>query len=48
MPDFVHIEHLIFIKKDKNILFEPIYLLSANELHILRNYLDLSFVKGWI
>ena len=46
MPDFMHIEHLILIEKDKNILFESIYPLSANELHILHNYLDLSLIKG--
>ena len=46
MPDFVHIEHLILIKEDKNVSFKPIYPLSANELHILHNYLDLSLIKG--
>ena len=45
MPDFVHIEHLIFIEEDKNVLFKPIYLLSANELHVLYDYLNLSFIK---
>ena len=46
MPDFVYIEHLIFIKKDKNVLFKSIYSLSVNELHILCDYLNLSLVKG--
>ena len=46
MPDFVHIEHLILIKEDKNVLFKSIYLLSVNELCILHNYLDLSLIKG--
>ena len=46
MPDFMHIEHLIFIKKDKDILFEPIYSFSVNELCVLCNYLDLSLIKG--
>ena len=46
MSDFMYIEHLILIEKDKNILFEPIYSLSANELYILCNYLDLSLAKG--
>ena len=46
MSDFVHIEHLIFIKKDKNVSFRSIYSLSANKLHILHNYLDLSLAKG--
>ena len=32
MPDFVHIEHLIFIEKGKDVLFRSIYSLSANEL----------------
>ena len=46
MSDFMHIEHSIFIKKDKNVLFRSIYSLSANELHILHDYLDLSLIKG--
>ena len=46
MPDFMHIEHLIFIKKDKDILFEPIYSLSVNKLCVLCNYLDLSLIKS--
>ena len=48
MPDLVHIEHLIFIKKDKNVSFRSIYPLSANELYILCDYLDLSLIKDWI
>ena len=48
MPDFMYIEHLISIKKDKDVLFRSIYPLSANELHVLHNYLDLSLIKGWI
>ena len=46
MSDFMYIEHLILIKKGKNVLFKSIYLLSVNELHILCNYLDLSLIKG--
>ena len=46
MSDFVHIEHLILIKKDKNVLFRSIYSLSMNELYILCDYLDLSLIKG--
>ena len=46
MSNFVHIEHLIFIKKDKNVSFKSIYSLSANELYVLYNYLDLSLIKG--
>ena len=46
MSNFVHIEYLIFIEKDKNVLFESIYSLSVNELHILYNYLNLSLIKG--
>ena len=48
MSDFVHIEHSIFIKEGKNVLFKSIYPLSANELYVLHNYLDLSLAKGWI
>ena len=48
MPDFVHIEHLIFIKKGKNVLFKSIYSLSVNELYVLCNYLDLSLIKSWV
>ena len=46
MPDFMYIEHSILIEKDKNVSFKSIYLLSANELYILHNYLDLSLIKG--
>ena len=48
MSDFVHIEHLILIKKGKDVLFESIYSFSANELHVLHNYLNLSLIKDWI
>ena len=48
MSNFVHIEHLIFIKKSKNVSFRSIYSFSANELCILCNYLNLSLVKSWI
>ena len=48
MSDFIHIEHLIFIKEDKDVSFKSIYSLSANKLYILHNYLDLSLIKGWI
>ena len=48
MSDFMCVEYLIPIKKDKNVLFESIYLLSANELYILHNYLNLSLIKDWI
>ena len=46
MSDFMHVEHLIFIEKDKNVLFKSIYSLSVNELYVLHNYLDLSLAKG--
>ena len=46
MSDFMYIEHLIFIKKGKDVLFKSIYSLSANELYILHNYLNLSLIKG--
>ena len=48
ISEFVCIEYLIFIKKDKNVSFESIYSFSANKLYILHNYLDLSFIKSWI
>ena len=46
MPNFMHVEYLIFIEEDKNVSFRSIYSLSANELHVLHNYLNLSLVKG--
>ena len=46
MSDFIYIEHLIFIKKGKNVSFKSIYSLSANELYVLHNYLNLSLAKG--
>ena len=48
ISDFMYIEYLIFIKKDKDVLFESIYSLSVNELCILYNYLNLSLIKSWI
>ena len=48
MPDFVHIEHLISIEEGKNVPFKSIYPLSANELCILHDYLNLSLIKNWI
>ena len=45
ISDFMHIEHLILIKKDKDVLFESIYSFSANKLYVLCNYLNLSLIK---
>ena len=45
ISDFIYIEYLIFIKKDKNILFKSIYSLFMNELYVLYNYFNLSFIK---
>ena len=46
MPDFVHIEYLIFIEKGKDVLFRSIYSLSANKLYVLHDYLNLNLAKG--
>ena len=46
ISNFVYIEYLIFIEKDKNVLFRSIYSLSVNELCVLHNYLNLSLIKG--
>ena len=46
MSNFVYIEYLISIEEGKNVSFKSIYLLSANELYILHNYLNLSLIKG--
>ena len=46
MSNFVYVEHLIFIEKDKNVLFRSIYSLSVNKLHVLHNYLNLSLIKS--
>ena len=48
ISDFMHIEHLILIKKGKDVLFRSIYSLSANKLYVLHNYLNLSLIKGWV
>ena len=45
MSDFMYIEHLIFIEKDKDVSFKSIYSLSVNELCVLCNYLNLSLIK---
>jgi hypothetical protein len=36
----------IEIEEGKTVPFGPIYILSANELRVLREYLDNSIVKG--
>ena len=48
MPDFVRVEHSIPIEEGKDVPFGPIYPLSANELRVLRDYLDSSLAKGWV
>jgi hypothetical protein len=45
LPDFTRVEHTISIKKDKEVLFSPIYSLLANKLQVLREYLKSSLAK---
>ena len=47
-PDSTRVEHSIPIEEGKEVPFGPIYKLSANELRVLREYIDSSMAKGWI
>jgi hypothetical protein len=40
------VTHLIEIEEGKTVPFDSIYALSANELRVLREYLDNSIAKG--
>ncbi len=42
------VKYAILIKKDKKILYELIYFLSANKLRVLREYLKSNIIKDWI
>lgn len=48
LPANTRISHSIEIEEGKEIPFGPIYALSANELRVLREYLESSMAKGWI
>ncbi len=39
------VKYAILIKKDKKILYELIYFLSANKLRVLREYLKSNIIK---
>jgi hypothetical protein len=48
LPKSTKVAHSIEIEEGKTVPFGPIYALSANELRVLREYLDNSMAKGWI
>jgi hypothetical protein len=47
-PDATRVEHSIPIEEGAEVLYSPIYSLSANELRVLREYIESSLEKGWI
>ncbi len=42
------VKHAIPIEEGKNVPYSPIYPLSAEELRVLREYLEKYFARGWI
>jgi hypothetical protein len=48
LPESTRVKHAIIIEEGKNIPYGPIYALSANELRVLREYIESSLAKGWI
>jgi hypothetical protein len=46
LPELLRVIYSIEIEEGKKILFSPIYILSAKELRVLREYLKNSIVKG--
>ena len=46
LPESSRVIYLIEIEEGKEVLFSPIYTLSAKELRVLREYLESSIVKG--
>jgi hypothetical protein len=46
--DSTRVEHSIPVKEGVEVLYNPIYSLSANELRVLREYIKSSLAKGWI
>jgi hypothetical protein len=45
LPEFIRIKHAITIEEEKNIPYGPIYVLNANKLRILREYIKSSLTK---
>lgn len=48
LPDHTPHDHAIDLKPGEEIPHRPIYKLSAKELGVLREYLDMMLEKGWI
>ena len=48
MPFETLIRHTIPIEEGKDVAYGPIYALSAEELRVLREYLDKYLARGWI
>jgi hypothetical protein len=46
LPESTRVKHAIIIEKGKNISYGPIYVLSANKLRVLREYIKSSLAKG--
>ena len=48
LPFETKIQHTIPIEEGKDVAYGPIYALSAEELRVLREYLDKYLARGWI
>ena len=48
LPENTKVRHSIEIEDGKTVPYGPIYPLSANELRVLREYIESSLAKGWI
>jgi hypothetical protein len=46
LSESIRVEHAITIEEGKDIPYGPIYVLSANELRVLREYIESSLAKG--
>lgn len=48
LPDFTRVRHAIPIVEGGDVPYGPIYPLSANELSVLRDYIETNLNRGWI
>jgi hypothetical protein len=48
LPELSRVVYSIEIEEEKKVFFGPIYILSANKLRVLREYLESNIINGWI
>jgi hypothetical protein len=46
LSESTSVEYAIIIEEGKNIPYGPIYVLNANKLRVLREYIKSSLIKG--